>query len=154
MPENCIHASTATLRRCIQDRQGGKRPNQRHAVLTTHIARRKRPSRTAARRTFSLTPCITPRNAAYRCSPMPTETRRSVTGLEIAGLRISKVHRSAAFVSIQAVRRVRSAGSSSTAKGLVIRPRVPATSVVRARYRPWLRKQATILGVSSSSTRQ
>jgi hypothetical protein len=54
----------------------------------------------------------------------------------------------------QAVRRVRSAGSSSTAKGLVIRPAVPAVSVVRVTYRPPLREHATILGVSCSSTRQ
>jgi hypothetical protein len=58
------------------------------------------------------------------------------------------------FAPIQAVRRVRSAGSSSTAKGLVIRPAVPAVSVVRVTYRPSLREHATILGVSCSSTRQ
>jgi hypothetical protein len=50
------------------------------------------------------------------------------------------LRRPVAFASIQVVRRVRSAGSNSTTKGLVIRPRVPATSVVRATYRPWLKE--------------
>jgi hypothetical protein len=70
--------------------------------------------------------------------------------------RISRCTAVARFVLalIQAVRRVRSAGSSSTTKGLVIRPTVPAVSVVRVTYRPPLREHATIPGVSCSSTRQ
>ncbi len=55
---------------------------------------------------------------------------------------------------IQVVRRVRSAGSNSTAKGRVIRPGVPATSVVRVTYRPRLKEHTTIFGVPCSSTRQ
>lgn len=55
---------------------------------------------------------------------------------------------------IQVVRWVRSAGSSSTAKGRVMRPGVPATSVLRVTYRPRLSEHATIFGVPCSSTRQ
>lgn len=54
----------------------------------------------------------------------------------------------------QAMRRVRSAGSSSIAKGWAIRPEIPATSVVRLTYRPRFKEQATIVGLLSSSTRQ
>ena len=53
-----------------------------------------------------------------------------------------------------AVRRVRSAGSISTTKGLVIRPLDPAVSVVRVTYLPRLSEDTTILGVSCSLTRQ
>lgn len=54
----------------------------------------------------------------------------------------------------QAMRRGRSAGSSSTPNGLVIRPVLPAVSVVRVTYRPRLSVDTTIFGLSCNSTRQ
>jgi hypothetical protein len=82
--------------------------------------------------------------------------RRIVLGARPAGVAQTGAESGAQAWSapIQAVRRVRSAGSSSTAKGRVMRPGVPATSVVRVTYRPRLKEQATTFGVPCSSTRQ
>lgn len=55
---------------------------------------------------------------------------------------------------VHAVRRVRSAGSISTAKGLVIRPLDPAVSVVRVTYRRRVELQdAPKIVVSSLATK-
>jgi hypothetical protein len=63
------------------------------------------------------------------------------TALGVAEQQICTRSRPGLARPVQVVRRVRSAGSSSTAKGRVMRPVVPATSVVRVTYRPRLREQ-------------
>jgi hypothetical protein len=76
------------------------------------------------------------------------------TAQEVAELPSINRGRSGSVRPVEVVRRVRSAGSSSTANGRVIRARVPATSVVRVTYRPRLREHATTFGVPCSATRQ
>ena len=83
---------------------------------------------------------------------LPTRSRASA--LDVAEYQISNRDRPGLAAPTQEVRRVRSAGSNSTAKGRVIRPGVPATSVVRVTYRPRLKEHATTFGVPCSSTRQ
>jgi hypothetical protein len=108
----------------------------------------------AARREFS------PAAASLNAIP-PIEvarfwlsTRCRARALEVAAYQISNRDRPALAAPTQEVRRVRSAGSNSTAKGRVIRPGAPATSVVRVTYRPRFKEHATTFGVPCSSTRQ
>ena len=108
----------------------------------------------AARRAFSPAPASLDVMPPIEVARFGLSTRCGARALEVAEHQISKRDRPGLGAPIQVVRRVRSAGSNSTAKGRVIRPGVPATSVVRVTYRPRLREHATTFGVPCSSTRQ
>src|ERR1035438_52418 len=79
-------------------------------------------------------------------------------GLRKSGIcvpdRTTLAHQTVSPASLARHLRLISAGSSSVANGRVIRPGVPAVSVVRVTYRPRLREHTTIFGTGCSSTRQ
>jgi hypothetical protein len=109
---------------------------------------------TAARRAFSLSSCITQRNAVYRRSPLPAVESLRHDWSEVAGHQVTSRGRPGLVRPDSGVAAVRSAGSSSTTKGWQCGPGFQPPAWVRVTYRPRLRKQATAFGVSCPSTRQ